>query len=46
MPFNYTEALNREESPHSGGGSDTTAAPDFETSVQFNYVSIHRRDIY
>lgn len=37
MPFNYTEALNREESPHSGGGSDTTAAPDFETPVHFNY---------
>jgi len=39
-PFNYTEELQRVESPYSNIDSDSTAAPDFEMPAHYGYVGM------
>jgi hypothetical protein len=38
-PFSYTEALNRDESPHASFDSETTHDAEFETIAPYTYVS-------
>jgi hypothetical protein len=38
-PFSYTDALNRDESPHAHFDSETANETEYETVVPYNYVS-------